>query len=53
MAGDERTDLARILVALYKGVLYRDTDEGALDPLFVSSGCGQRPRRRPWSGPGD
>lgn len=28
MAGDERTDLARILVALYKGVLYRDTDEG-------------------------
>jgi len=35
MAGDEKTDLARILVALYKGVLYRDSDE-ALWSRFLS-----------------
>jgi hypothetical protein len=34
MAADEKTDLTRILVALYKGVVYRDTDEAQWSRLL-------------------
>ena len=35
MGGDEKNDLARILVTLYKGVLYRDADEALWGRLLT------------------